>query len=347
MIITMKLRIFCRSVFFWILSLTKLSKVFARIECGFQKDINPINIDDWLITGSPPDASFLCATSDQGLLLIENKNITRLIQGKFYGITRWSEGWLVVIQKKFYCCIWSINLETKEKTPVCWGLPRGVHLIDWHNNKLYITDTYNNCVGVISHSQLSSGKHWNSAIKYYPDGELTNGRLSTNYRHFNYVFVKNSTIYLVAHNETAKTGRSSELFELDFNFTLLNRSNLSGSSCHNVAFIKNSIVFCNSLEGTVCVGDKNVVKTNMFTRGLSISSNCYVVGTSSNSRLKSNRLNGVSEILMFDEMWNFLAKYYIPKSQICEIRRIDQADYGLSQNVNIKQKRSEILKNDK
>jgi hypothetical protein len=69
-------------------------------------------------------------------------------------------------------------------------------------------------------------------------------------------------------------------------------------------------------------------------RGVSLSSNLYILNAPNGAKSRSNRLGGTSEILVFNEKWNLLSTYHVPKSQTCEIRRIDQNDLALSQNVN-------------
>ena len=51
--------------------------------------------------------------------------------------------------------------------------------------------------------------------QYHPNGKLHDGRKSNNYNHFNSIFQYREKLYLIAHNETKKTKRKSEVYTIE------------------------------------------------------------------------------------------------------------------------------------
>ncbi len=106
------------------------------------------------------------------------------------------------------------------------------------------------------------------------------GREQPNHAHFNSLFGWAGGVYLVAHNETVKTCRGSELFLLDTDGTVKGREPMGGSCCHNIAILDGRQVICRSVEGTVAVDGADVLSLDAFVRGLSLGSDHHIVGTS-------------------------------------------------------------------
>ena len=311
-----------------------LERLLARIECVSFKSKITLKSIKYVVEGTvPAEMELLCSTSRQGLLYIHGKICYRVLKGKFYGLTSWGSGWIAVKQNRFFCRL--IYLEHIKNNhfvtrTLCWGMPLGLHQIDTADEKLYITDTYNNAIATLSARDLESCCHWNSAELSYPCGKLSSGRQSKNYRHFNSVFINQGSIYLVAHNETAKTGNKSEIYILDKDMKITSRHTVDGSNCHNFVLFRDEQIVCCSLEGLVYHGNKTVLDTKLFTRGLSVSVDLIVVGASGIDTNRTTRGGSESSLLLLDTEWNQMGTFRIPNTQVCEVRRMDSADFSMS-----------------
>jgi hypothetical protein len=163
-------------------------------------------------------------------------------------------------------------------------------------------DTYNNNICLYDHN----GK---TVKRLYPNGGLEKGRSSPNYCHFNSIFWSAKNIFLVAHNQTKKTGRLSEIYRLDHRWKLLEIIATKSGAAHNVVLIKGELWHCNSLEGTLVLGEGAAYQDrHYFTRGLAVNDRHVLVGGSEfaerNSRACSS---GVVMVLnrSFEEVERF------------------------------------------
>jgi hypothetical protein len=273
----------------------------------------------------------LVATAGQGLLLITDGQAQQLFPGKFYGITRHENHWYAFQRQRWHGRIVRFDLSGNAEVAL-WGLSRGVHQIDVVDERLIVVDTYENRLLVFDAITKLRDRWWRSCEPkiHYPAGRLTSGRQSRNYHHFNSVLVRPEAIYLIAHNETSKTGRPSCLWTLDSEFLPVQTRALEASNAHNIVFLDQDPMYCASLEGTVCLGEEDVFNGHRFTRGLSLSSDQIVVGGSDVSHDRADRKSSDGYIWTLTCGFEEFARMTIKGGPVQEIRRVDAPDMGMS-----------------
>jgi len=200
--------------------------------------------------------SFIIGTS-AGLFILHNNVVSRLHIGATYGLTRSNNNWYAFQAIGRYGRLISFRLDKNNTGYTCEdvnyiriGLSGGIHQIDYYDGILYVTDTYNNRI------ILMDGK---KSKYFYPNGRLRSGRLSENYNHFNSIFFSGDTLFMIAHNETSKTKRTSEIFVFDKsnnNSFKLNRIIPTKSKdAHNIILFKNKLMYCNTMDGSLINGE--------------------------------------------------------------------------------------------
>lgn len=315
-----------------------------RIESALTPPPRPVNrrFDLEAIEGTVPDIRFLVGTSAAGLLLFDGPEVVQLFDryarrhddgiGGYYGITRRGDRWYVYHRVAATGRVISFRLEGRRAVDArteLSGLSRSVHQIDFIDDDLWVVDTYDNRVLVVPAAAL--GRGWRRAARVlYPNGVLASGVSSENYSHFNSVYGWGGTVCLVAHNETTKTQRRSELFLLDRDGQVIGRQDLGGSCCHNVARLDGEWVTCCSWEGTVTLGGREVLSLGSFTRGLALGPDFHVIGASGIESRRAARDLSRSRIVITDRSFAPLATISLRHTQVQEVRRVDVDDLGLS-----------------
>lgn len=298
-----------------------------------RKRITPVNssFTEHSIKGDTTNVSFLIATQSQGLLLYNNGQMFVLFkENGFYGITKFSGTFYAFYKTGMHGNIISFKIENNKAVDiniVIEGLSRGIHQIDFIEEDLYVTNTYDNSILIYSKLTSKNNLHWKNYSKIiYPNGRLLNGRRSSNYNHFNSLFKYKNKIYLIAHNETKKTNRSSEIYSLNpITLKTLDREQIQGSNCHNIYIDNEKKMFCKSLEGTLSINEKDVIlHKNVFTRGLSVSNEYIILGGSDiqHNRLKREKTNGY--IYIYDTKLSLKQTILIQHTQIQEIRMLSR-----------------------
>ena len=96
------------------------------------------------------------------------------------------------------------------------------------------------------------------------------------------MFDNGSILYLVAHNETYKTKRNSEIYVLDRETFEVEDIKQTPAACsHNIAVFNEQVVYLDSLNGYLMFdNEKAFEKRNYVLRGLSITRESFVVGGS-------------------------------------------------------------------
>jgi hypothetical protein len=289
---------------------------------------NPVNenFTKYSASGDTSNISFLIGTQSQGLLLYNNGEITMLFkENGFYGITKLSDTFYAFHKTGMHGNIISFRIEKNKAidiSTVIKGLSRGIHQIDFIGQDLYVTNTYDNSILIYSKLVSKHNLHWKDYNKIiYPNGKLQNGRKSSNYNHFNSLFKYKNKIFLIAHNETKKTNRSSEIFTLnDITLNTLDIKKIDGSNCHNIYIDNENKMFCKSHEGTLNINEQDVIShKNIFTRGLSVNDEYIILGGSDiqPNRLKREKTNGY--IYIYDSQLSLKQTILIRNTQIQEI----------------------------
>jgi len=311
------------------LAYSKLGDFFYLVE-NISK-ITPINTSftEYSTKGNVTNISFLIGTQSQGLLLYNNGEIIVLFKETgFYGITKLSDTFYAFHKTGMHGNIISFRIEKNKAidiNTVIKGLSRGIHQIDFIGQDLYVTNTYDNSILIYSNLVSKHNLHWKDYNKIiYPNGKLQNGRESSNYNHFNSLFKHKNKIFLIAHNETKKTNKSSEIFSLNsFTLKTLDRQKIDGSNCHNIYIDNENKMFCKSHEGTLNINEKDVIShKNIFTRGLSVSDKYIILGGSDiqPNRLKRKETNGY--IYIYDSQLSLKQTILIRNTQIQEINMV-------------------------
>jgi hypothetical protein len=293
------------------------------------------------IEGEAPPIRFLVGTSAAGLLLFDGARMVRLFDGYprtedgsggYYGISHRDGRWFVYQAILATGRVISFRLEGDRAVDVraeIEGLPRAIHQIDFIDDELWIIATFHNRIIVVPAAAI--GKHWREAARvYHPTG--ARDILLGNTSHFNSVYGADGAVHVVAHNETHKTGKPSEAFVLDRAGRVLERRDLVGGSCHNIAPVDGGWVTCWSWEGSVGVDGREVLSLGGFTRGLALGSDHHVVGASGVAT-RATRDQADSRIVITDAGFRPVATLHVARTQVHEIRRVDSLDLGLSPPV--------------
>jgi hypothetical protein len=300
------------------------------------RDPSPVNEDyqPSSIEGAVPDISFLVATTHAGLLLFTGSRVRRLFRGRdFFGLTTRGGRWYAfqrvgVGSGRIISFRLDGGLAVDTRTEIA-GLLRGVHQIDFVGDTLWIVDTFHDRILVVPVDAI--GSHWRRrAAVHYPIGRSGIGRERPNHAHFNSVLGRDEGVYLVAHHHGAETGRDSELFLLDRDGTVRDRQPLGGSDCHNIAVLDGERVFCRSKEGTVRLGSSDVLRLDGYVRGLGLGTDFHLVGTSAIAESRDRRADGAGSVVVTDRSFVPVATAVLPRTQVYEIRRVDELDLGFS-----------------
>ena len=306
------------------------------------KIVNKSNLE-FSSNGEKSNIRFLISTQTKEIILYDKGKIKKKYRKKgFYGITQNADLYFVFYITGLHGKIISFRLDNnkvKDVTTRIKGLSKGVHQIDFIDSDLYVTNTYDNSILVYRDMQKKQDLHWKKYDKIiYPNGKIKNGRASNNYNHFNSIFRYKDNIYLIAHNETKKTNRESEIYILDLiNHNTIIKEKISGSNCHNIYKDNNKYMYCKSLEGVLNINNKDsIFHENQFTRGLSISNKYIILGGSEIQLKKEERKKTNGYIYVYRANLKLIETISINNTQIQEIRQIDQDEKTFSNHKNNK-----------
>lgn len=312
-----------------------LAKQYHR----FQYHFSIVDLRNEYISGleiEPEDDFFLCTKG--GLYRIRDKELFLLIKGEFYGLT-YLDDIVYAFQKianhgRLIRFIRNVDDEGFKNFEVFMdGLSPGCHQIDIYKGSLFVCDTYNNAIIEID---LNTDEIIN---EYFPLGRLTNGRRSANYGHINSLYFDNSSTYAVCHNHTVSTGRTSQVLLLGEKFTIEECITTSCNSAHNIMPWKGSFLICDSMNGTLKLGDEVVFEAGCFTRGLSVTEDYILLGGSQYAK-RDVREYASGELFVIDkEDFGLINQFKLP-SMINEIRRMNLPDMAMSDNM----QRASIIK---
>ncbi|MEC9209214.1 MAG: hypothetical protein VX762_02180 [Bacteroidota bacterium] len=319
------------------IAFSKIGDIISTFE-SFRKEKGVINSDlEYSVCGDKVDVKFLISTQTQGLILYNKGILIQLLKEKgFYGITQNDDLYFTFYITGLHGKIISFRLDNnkiKDVTTRIKGLSKGIHQIDFIDDDLYVTNTYQNSILVYQDMQQKQELHWKQHDKIiYPNGKIKKGRASNNYNHFNSIFRFKDNIYLIAHNETKKTKRVSEIYTLSLNnHKTIIKEKINGSNCHNIYKDNNNYMYCKSLEGTLTINNKDVIfHKNKFTRGLSVSDKYIILGGSEVNLKREERKNTNGDIYLYNSDFELAQTISIKNTQIQEIRQIDQDEKTFS-----------------
>jgi hypothetical protein len=202
------------------------------------------------------------------------------------------------------------------------GIDNGCHQIDLIDGSLVVTDTYNQRL-----------------LRYSPDcGTLEtitplpapDPVTNAGYVHANSLLAVGAQRYLLLHNDSQRTGRSSEIAVFDPAWNRIGTLPLEGQGCHSLALLEDgAILTCGSGTGELTGTDGRTIKvTDRMTRGLSVDHEMVVVGASA-ILARDVRDAAPGEVIFLDRSYNHIGSTLLP-GPVMEVRRIDGQDRSLS-----------------
>jgi hypothetical protein len=267
----------------------------------------------------------------RGLYLVRDGRVRVLARGRFYGLARDQDVHYA------YCShprgqrgsIYRFTLEAgriSTSRRLFSRLSRGVHQIDLVDDRLLACDAYRNELVVLD-------RRGRLRRRIHPLGRLRHGRASANYAHLNSVHAVDDRLYVLAHNETYKTGRRSEVLVLDRDrLTLRDRIPDVGACAHNVVARDGLFLVCDSLGGSLTDHGQVVFKPSTFTRGLAVGDDLILLGGSVYSE-RGVRLAADVFVYVLDRRFEHLGTLTIKDAgQVHEIRMLG-TDYGVSDDA--------------
>jgi hypothetical protein len=264
----------------------------------------------------------------RGLYLLSGGRVRKLARGRFYGLTRDEEAYYAFCShpRGARGSIYRLGLDAGRisgSRRLFSGLTRGVHQIDIVDDRLLVLDSYRNEIVVLD-------RRGRVQRRLHPLGRLRSGRDSENYAHLNSVQAVGDRVYVLAHNETYKTGRRSEILVLDRErLTVRDRIPDVAGCGHNVVARDGLFLVCDSLGGTVTNHGLVVFKPSTFTRGVAVNDDLVLVGGSVYSD-RGTRLSSDVFVYALDRQFAHLGTLTIKDAgQLHEIRLLG-TDYGMS-----------------
>lgn len=273
--------------------------------------------------GKIPPIKFLVGSRHAGLLYFNGSSMKRYYpKYRVYGITKRKDKWYACVKdplNKYGCVLqFSINNNLLSSfKDVINKVPRDIHQMDFIGQDL----------------MLMSAEH-GSVIKYinFPQkNKFDIYKIGDAMDHYNSIYCYGGKIFLLAHRQYVKTGKNSIIVHADMCFRKHGSIAVDGKCCHNVYKDKKNIIVCDSLGGRVLVNNKPKLKNMGFVRGLSISDDYILIGSSKRATNNLDR-EGLGSINIFNRKFKRIGRIFVPKTQIYEIRRVDKVDYCLSNN---------------
>jgi hypothetical protein len=292
--------------------------------------------------------AYLLVTTSNSLLLIETRNGLgyRLDTGRhhYYGVTRKLGGYFVGVRYRPNTSVTSKAQESGKilhfdqsmrfVDEISPPFPmRDIHQILVHDNKLWVTCSYDNMIAVFD------GNDWDA---WYPLGTPQQEPFDIN--HFNSVVGFGNELCVVAHNLSRSTGKPSELLFFKLPEKVLIRRLSLGSSAHNVWLHNGSLMTCSSGEGRLLSVNGCTVETGGFPRGVAYLQREICIGISEFAS-RPDRDLGRGWIKIFDPYWNLcrtieiteegmvtdlLAVSLVEAERILSARNMSSIKYGFS-----------------
>lgn len=293
---------------------------------------------------SMPAVCFLVATSAHGVVLYERGRLISIVPGNCYGMTRCGEWWYVFQRHGEFGRVVRFQLDghdIRHRQTVLSGLNYGVHQLDFVGDRMIVVDTLKNRLLVYEDVARLRGRSWRCWVgQIYPIGvretadyrwdRLACRRDSPTYRHYNSLFHHDGMLHVVAHNRTVESGRRSELFVLDEQFTVREVRDLGAADVHNFWTDGTRKLYCASAKGTLRLDGVDAVSLGGYTRGLSVATDMLLVGVSRYELERHARDRGDGCVYAVAPDMTVLGHLVIPRTQIHELRRVDVAELGLS-----------------
>jgi len=301
-----------------------LRVVLWRPVHGLKRHFTRLKNKEVLTTQTEFEWPYVISTK-RGLFLLTGKRLLRILNGEFYGVTL-HKGEVFAFEKLLgHGRIIKFRVGGPPRASEVIGrLSGGCHQIDFIENDLYITDTYNNRI-------LRYGSDGTRLEEYLPLGALTAGRASDNYGHINSIFASQGSIYLMCHNETSKTGRCSTVLKCTRELHVEEVIETKAQNAHNVIVIGKHIFYNDSYAYSLMRNEELVYAYDQFTRGLSITDTRVLVGGSEIAE-RSARKHAKGSVAVLNRDFSLAERIEIP-GMVQEIRCLSGRDMSLSNST--------------
>jgi hypothetical protein len=310
---------------------------FAAIPPGLKRSAVSDDVA-YSVEGEIGECRLIFATS-RGLFVLDYLNgiAKRVLSGKFYGLTRYGDSWLIArsndrgAKYRRMSDIIAITLSgdrVESLKRLAIGIPGELHQIDVIDDLLYVPHTGYNQILTISVRRLLS-RTVPATILSFHNIFLDIFKPS----HLNSAFYDrdNRRVSLVAHNLTAHTARSSDLVTYDPLTGKHSVQRTEGHSVHNVFAGNNEIIYCDSNNRRFVRNGQTIFETDKLLRGLSITDDRMYVGGSDVDFENSRRSSSDAAIYVLDKDGRLQGTISIPGvGNLYEIRQLSSHDYAMS-----------------
>lgn len=284
-----------------------------------------------------PSLLFSTAT---GLHLFDyEKGISRrILRGKYYGITRHGDQWLFSLSSEDseskanrLSDIGAVRLQDFAVERMRWaiaGIPGEIHQIDVCNGTLYLPHTGRNRVLHLPVKQILNARQ-PLCFSECDTIELDIVHPS----HLNSIFADQAAgkVYLVAHNDTGHTGRSSDIIVYDAESADVETIPTEAHSAHNIYVSDGELMYCDSGRGRLIRGHESIFEAEKLLRGLSITDDRIFVGGSEKNLDRGRRKLSDATIYILDRAGEPLSRVEFPGvGDIYEIRQLCEFDYAMT-----------------
>jgi hypothetical protein len=209
----------------------------------------------------------LIASTYDGIWVIEDGLARKVIPNYHFGLCRWDGGWLAFANKRLV-----FFDDSFEKRVFLSGLPGGCHQIDRVNHMLFVCATYD---GKLLRYDLGRGE-W---MEPWVVGDRDT--------HVNGVLGHEGMVWTVHHNQTARTGKETEIVGYSEAGERLQSLQPGSRGGHNVLFWRGVMYHCDSMGSRVrCLEAWGEWRTfadlgeTWYPRGLAVCGDYLVVGCS-------------------------------------------------------------------
>jgi hypothetical protein len=275
----------------------------------------------------------LFAATASGLVYFDGNGFRRLLKGFFFGLTAHDGRWYAFRKvSEISGQLVSFRFEAEvvdDLKAEKHALSPGMHQIDAFRGRLWALDTANNRLLIYRFTRGSLGR----AQAVYPAGRAPRGRTDPNYVHMNSVFCAGGGVHLVYHNHTKITGRASQIAVLDDRLDVERVIDTPAGCAHNLALWQESLVFCDSLAGSLVVGD-GAIALGDFTRGLALVDGQAIVGGSRFAH-GEDRVHGSGRLFVCDLASRQVTARIVLEGvgSVYEVRSLDPPDQAMSANA--------------
>lgn len=274
----------------------------------------------------------LLVTTSKSLLLVtysDKTNIKVLHEGYglYYGIT-YSEDYIYVAARKRMLTssensenengvllVFNKELILKEEI-CCHDFPlRDMHQIQYYSGKIYITCSFDNMIAIYD----LKTKNWS---QWFPNESVK----FKDVNHFNSIFVKDDSLYLLAHNFG-----DSMIYKFDTcNLQLVKQQIIIGKQAHNIWMNDGDLYTCSSGEESIKSTGGFVKVLSGFLRGITFSSELCFVGSSEKVERKDRDMTD-GKIFVLNKSLEEIDSIILKKEgMVLDIKLLGVFDYSIN-----------------